>query len=181
MCTATVVLLMRVIFITICIHSFIHSFIHVFIPQMTMRLRHPNIVLFMGFCASGRDFMIITELCLQGSVHDVIASSQERRWGAAHHNAAEHFSWALRLAIDITRGMSYLHHAWRDPVVHQDLKSPNVGHSVLKIVTRRKFGDILLICTVQRCFFRLTIGISIFSNAAVLISILLLLLRCVGV
>ena len=93
-----------------------------------MRLRHPNIVLFMGFCASGRDFMIITELCLQGSVHDVIASSQERRWGAAHHNAAEHFSWALRLAIDITRGMSYLHHAWRDPVVHQDLKSPNVGH-----------------------------------------------------
>ena len=35
------------------------------------RLRHPNVVLFMGFAETEEDFVLVLELCELGSFHDL--------------------------------------------------------------------------------------------------------------
>ena len=81
-------------------------------------LRHPNIVLFIGIVDSGAELSILTELCERGSISDMY-----RREGKPE--LSTHRPLALKLAQDMARGMAYLH--GRDPpIVHGDLKSPNV-------------------------------------------------------
>eukprot|EP01135_Chromosphaera_perkinsii_P003878 Nk52_evm14s260 gene=Nk52_evmTU14s260 len=87
------------------------------------RLRHPNVVLFIGACMEPDPLCIVTELGHNGSLESVM----ERR----------SLTWAERLkfSLDIARGMNYLHHA---SVIHMDLKPSNV------IVTNQdvcKVGD----------------------------------------
>ena len=81
-------------------------------------LRHPNIVLFIGIVDSGAELSILTELCERGSISDMYR--QEGKPELSTHRPL-----ALKLAQDMARGMAYLH--GRDPpIVHGDLKSPNV-------------------------------------------------------
>ncbi|GFR40685.1 hypothetical protein Agub_g1276 [Astrephomene gubernaculifera] len=79
------------------------------------RLRHPNIVLFMGAVTTGEQLAIVTEFVPRGSLfrllHDPNATLDARR--------------RLNMARDIAKGMEYLH-SLRPPVVHRDLKSPNL-------------------------------------------------------
>lgn len=82
-------------------------------------LRHPNIVTFMGYCVEPP--CLVTEYCTRGSLYDRLA---EARGGGA---AASQLTWERRLniALDAAKGMLYLH--TRDtPIVHRDLKSPNL-------------------------------------------------------
>lgn len=83
-------------------------------------LRHPNIVDFMGVCMTPPG-CILTEYCEKGSVRDVLAHAQG---GGA---AAQELTWERRLAmaLDAAQGMKYLH-GRSQPVVHRDLKSPNL-------------------------------------------------------
>eukprot|EP00698_Gefionella_okellyi_P007981 TRINITY_DN1957_c0_g1_i1.p1 TRINITY_DN1957_c0_g1~~TRINITY_DN1957_c0_g1_i1.p1 ORF type:complete len:1000 (+),score=215.95 TRINITY_DN1957_c0_g1_i1:85-3084(+) len=78
-----------------------------------LRLRHPNIVLFMG--AALNKFAIATEFVEQGSLYDLIQSKPEEIT----------YERVLRLSIGIAKGMNYLH-LQRPPILHRDLKSPNV-------------------------------------------------------
>ena len=75
------------------------------------RLRHPNVVLFIGACMEPDPLCIITELGHQGSLESVL---EKRK-----------LSWQERIkfSLDIARGMNYLHHA---SVIHMDLKPSNV-------------------------------------------------------
>lgn len=79
------------------------------------RMRHPNIVSFMGLCAMPP--CILTEYCPRGSVFDVLrrpAATAELTW---HRR--------LGMALDAARGLLYLH-TLQPPVVHRDVKSPNL-------------------------------------------------------
>lgn len=82
-------------------------------------LRHPNVVLFLGVCSSPP--AVVTEYCSRGSLLDVLR--------AAHHveQAAQQLTWVRRLsmALDAAKGMLCLH-AHNPPIVHRDLKSPNL-------------------------------------------------------
>eukprot|EP00126_Sphaerothecum_destruens_P014426 Sdes_comp25045_c0_seq1m22650 len=87
------------------------------------RLRHPNVLLFIGASTEPDPLCIITELGEKGSLESVLKQTP--------------ISWATRLkyTLDIARGMNYLHHA---SVIHMDLKPSNV------IVTHQdvcKVGD----------------------------------------
>ncbi|MCD7451759.1 putative serine/threonine-protein kinase sis8 [Datura stramonium] len=79
------------------------------------RLRHPNVVLFMGAVTRPPNLSIITEFLHRGSLYRLIHRSNnqldERR--------------RLRMALDAARGMNYLHNC-TPVVVHRDLKSPNL-------------------------------------------------------
>mmetsp|Transcript_14616 Transcript_14616/g.24936 ORF Transcript_14616/g.24936 Transcript_14616/m.24936 type:complete len:590 (-) Transcript_14616:914-2683(-) len=79
---------------------------------MLSNLRHPNVVLFMGY-SPPPSFSIVTELCW-GSVHTLLRTPSVKLT----------YSQILKLATDIARGMTYLHER-KPPIVHLDLKSQN--------------------------------------------------------
>ncbi|CAH1453678.1 unnamed protein product [Lactuca virosa] len=79
------------------------------------RLRHPNVLLFMGSVCSQDKLAMVTELLPRGSLFNVL------------HNSGNSLDIRrrLRMAADVARGMNYLHHR-NPPIVHRDLKSSNL-------------------------------------------------------
>ena len=82
-------------------------------------LRHPHIVSFLGLCTEPP--CIVTELCAHGSLLDVLKRARTTPAVAAE------LTWPrrLRMALDAAAGMLYLH-ARSPPLIHRDLKSPNL-------------------------------------------------------
>lgn len=82
-------------------------------------LRHPNVVSFLGVCAVPP--CMVTEYCANGSLARVLRS--------AHRSPeiAERLHWLQRvnMMLDTARGMFYLH-SLKAPIIHRDLKSPNL-------------------------------------------------------
>ncbi|XVF39660.1 hypothetical protein PTKIN_Ptkin01aG0051200 [Pterospermum kingtungense] len=81
------------------------------------RVRHPNVVLFMGSVTKRPHLSIVTEYLPRGSLYRLIHKpaagetlDQRRR---------------LRMALDVAKGVNYLH-CLNPPIVHWDLKSPNL-------------------------------------------------------
>ena len=81
-------------------------------------LRHPNIVQFLGVCL--KPPCILMELCARKSVDEVLAK-------ALQNPKTSSLSWLrlLSMANDAAKGMLYLH-SMTPPIVHRDLKSPNL-------------------------------------------------------
>ncbi|KAL2338950.1 hypothetical protein Fmac_013396 [Flemingia macrophylla] len=79
------------------------------------RLRHPNILLFMGAVTSPQRLCIVTEFLPRGSLCRLL-----------HRNTSK-LDWRRRvlMALDIARGVNYLHHC-NPPIIHRDLKSSNL-------------------------------------------------------
>uniref|UniRef100_A0A7N1A0V8 non-specific serine/threonine protein kinase n=1 Tax=Kalanchoe fedtschenkoi TaxID=63787 RepID=A0A7N1A0V8_KALFE len=79
------------------------------------RLRHPNVLLFMGAVTVGHHLSIVTEFLPRGSLFQLLKKRTIK------------FDWRRRvnMAIDIAQGMNYLHH-YKPPIVHRDLKSSNL-------------------------------------------------------
>lgn len=87
-------------------------------------LRHKNIVFFLGVCMDPP--CIITEFCSQGSLFDFLRRENELKmslWRGVYDTSL----WIkkLGLLIDVAQGMCFLHNR-HNPVLHLDLKSPNV-------------------------------------------------------
>ncbi|KAL4422764.1 hypothetical protein ABPG75_008961 [Micractinium tetrahymenae] len=79
------------------------------------RLRHPNIVLFMGICT--RPYLaIVSEYMARGSLFRML-----RRGG----NRPLPPKLQRSVAVSVARGMAYLH-SRTPPLLHLDLKSPNI-------------------------------------------------------
>ncbi|KAF3779484.1 Serine/threonine-protein kinase [Nymphaea thermarum] len=83
--------------------------------SLMKRLRHPNVLLFMGAVASPERLCIVTEFLPRGSLFRLLQKVNVK------------LDWRRRvhMAIDIARGMNYLHHC-NPPIVHRDLKSSNL-------------------------------------------------------
>jgi tRNA A-37 threonylcarbamoyl transferase component Bud32 len=83
---------------------------------MMARLRHPNIVLFLGAVTRPPHLAIVTQFMPRGSLFRLIHRSTTSSLDARRR---------LAIALDIARGMHYLH-SCRPAIVHRDLKSPNL-------------------------------------------------------
>ncbi|XP_057763990.1 serine/threonine-protein kinase CTR1 isoform X2 [Salvia miltiorrhiza] len=79
------------------------------------RLRHPNVLLFMGASCTEERIAIVTEYMNRGSLFKTLHKS----------NQPLDIRRRLRIALDVARGMNYLHHR-NPPIVHRDLKSSNL-------------------------------------------------------
>jgi hypothetical protein len=77
------------------------------------KLRHPNLLLFMGWCASPP--LIATEFMRRGSLHTIL----KRNGGNLGAIRTHHVS------VSVAKGMQYLH-SRQPPILHLDLKSPNI-------------------------------------------------------
>ncbi|CAD6230373.1 unnamed protein product [Miscanthus lutarioriparius] len=78
------------------------------------RLRHPNVILFLGACITPPHLSMVTEYMEMGSLYYLIHTSGQKK----------KLSWRRRLKIirDICRGLMCIH---RMKIVHRDLKSAN--------------------------------------------------------
>jgi serine/threonine protein kinase len=82
--------------------------------QLLVKVRHPNIVQFLGAVTTKQPLMLITEFLAGGDLHQLLRSGEtfppDRR---------------VKCALDIARGMSYLHNRTK-PIIHRDLKPRNI-------------------------------------------------------
>ncbi|WCJ23309.1 protein kinase family protein [Euphorbia peplus] len=83
--------------------------------SLMKRLRHPNVLLFMGAVTSPQRLCIVTEFLPRGSLFRLLQRNTTK------------LDWRRRvhMAMDIVRGMNYLHH-FNPPIIHRDLKSSNL-------------------------------------------------------
>nr|DAD33095.1 TPA_asm: hypothetical protein HUJ06_011946 [Nelumbo nucifera] len=83
--------------------------------SLMKRLRHPNVLLFMGAVTSPQRLCIVTEFLPRGSLFRLLQRNTSK------------LDWRRRvhMALDIARGMNYLHHC-NPPIIHRDLKSSNL-------------------------------------------------------
>eukprot|EP01117_Protostelium_nocturnum_P003651 TRINITY_DN14936_c0_g1_i1.p1 TRINITY_DN14936_c0_g1~~TRINITY_DN14936_c0_g1_i1.p1 ORF type:complete len:629 (+),score=258.47 TRINITY_DN14936_c0_g1_i1:114-2000(+) len=80
-----------------------------------MKLRHPNVLLFMGACTSPGNLSMITELMPRGSVYDLFQNKE----------AKISFQQRMLFAKDTVMGMNWLHCS-SPPILHLDLKTHNL-------------------------------------------------------
>ncbi|XP_048536000.1 serine/threonine/tyrosine-protein kinase HT1-like [Triticum urartu] len=78
------------------------------------RLRHPNVVQFVAACKRPPVYCIITEYMSQGTLRMYLHNKDPYSLSP---------ETVLRLALDVARGMEYLH---AQGVIHRDLKSHNL-------------------------------------------------------
>lgn len=118
---------------------------------LLQQIRHPNVVQFLGAVTQSSPMMIVTEYLPKGDL-----SAFLKRKGALKP------SLAVRFALDIARGLSYLHEH-KPAIIHRDLEPSNIlrddsGHlkvadfgvsKMLKVKTMRE--DTPLTCQDTAC------------------------------
>jgi len=89
-----------------------------FIEELNLlkKLRHPNILLYLGANITGPNFFLVTEFCDLGNLFDFL-----------HNNPRSELAEAdrIRIALEIAKGVNYLH-SFDPPILHRDLKSLNI-------------------------------------------------------
>ncbi|KAJ4823904.1 hypothetical protein Tsubulata_026760 [Turnera subulata] len=81
---------------------------------LLQKIRHPNVVQFLGAVTQSSPMMIVTEYLPKGDLRAYL-----KRKGALKPDLA------VKLALDIARGMSYLHEN-KPPIIHRDLEPSNI-------------------------------------------------------
>ncbi|KAL5179113.1 Integrin-linked protein kinase 1 [Glycine soja] len=82
--------------------------------NLLVKLRHPNVVQFLGAVTDRKPLMLITEYLRGGDLHKYLKDK-----GALSP------STAINFGLDIARGMAYLHNE-PNVIIHRDLKPRNV-------------------------------------------------------
>nr|XP_043622147.1 integrin-linked protein kinase 1-like [Erigeron canadensis] len=83
--------------------------------ELLQKIRHPNVVQFLGAVTQSNPMMIVTEYLPKGDLRLFL-----KRKGALKPITA------LKFAMDIARGMNYLHENKPEPIIHRDLEPSNV-------------------------------------------------------
>nr|XP_043615888.1 serine/threonine-protein kinase STY46-like [Erigeron canadensis] len=91
------------------------------------KIRHKNVVQFIGACTKPSSLCIVTEFMSGGSVYDYL----HKRKGTFK------LPILIKVAIDISRGMNYLH---QNNIIHRDLKAANLLMDENDVVKVADFG-----------------------------------------
>ncbi|XP_034215220.1 serine/threonine-protein kinase STY46-like isoform X1 [Prunus dulcis] len=91
------------------------------------KVRHKNVVQLIGACTKPPKLCIVTEFLSGGSMYDFV----HKQTGAIS------LQFLLRVAIDVSRGMNYLH---QNNIIHRDLKAANLLMDDNGVVKVADFG-----------------------------------------
>ncbi|KAH6770361.1 hypothetical protein C2S52_015164 [Perilla frutescens var. hirtella] len=82
-----------------------------------VQLHHPNLVDLLGYCTDEGNMILVYEFMSEGNLEQHLFTN-------SHHQS---LPWATRIkvALDIARGLSYLHDR-EIPIIHRDFKSSNI-------------------------------------------------------
>ncbi|KAM7474546.1 hypothetical protein LguiB_021789 [Lonicera macranthoides] len=100
--------------------------------SILLRISHPNLVGLMGFCLDKGEQLLLLEYVPNKSLFDRMHTQQGQSKGP--------LPWSNRLsiALDVARGLEYLHVVADPPVIHRDVKSSNI---LLTYDNRAKLAD----------------------------------------
>ncbi|CAD6258028.1 unnamed protein product [Miscanthus lutarioriparius] len=86
-------------------------------------LSHPNLARLLGYCAAGRDRILVYELLERGSLDAWLHGGD-----AVDGGGTKTLPWSARLCVarGVAAALDFLHHGRRPPVLHRDIKSSNV-------------------------------------------------------
>ncbi|KAI5647769.1 hypothetical protein M9H77_33774 [Catharanthus roseus] len=91
------------------------------------KVRHKNVVQFIGACTRPPNLCIVTEFMSGGSVYDFLHKQR----------GAFKLPSLLKVAIDVSKGMNYLH---QNNIIHRDLKAANLLMDENEVVKVADFG-----------------------------------------
>ncbi|TYI88242.1 hypothetical protein E1A91_D04G194400v1 [Gossypium mustelinum] len=91
------------------------------------KVRHKNVVQFIGACTKPPNLYIVTEFMSGGSVYDYLHKQK----------GVFKLPSLLKVAIDVSKGMNYLH---QNNIIHRDLKAPNLLMDENEVVKVADFG-----------------------------------------
>ncbi|KAK2982844.1 hypothetical protein RJ640_021334 [Escallonia rubra] len=82
------------------------------------KIQHQNIVSLLGYCIHGKMRFLAYEMMHSGSL-------ESQLHGPSRGSA---LTWHLRMkvALDVARGLEYLHERCNPPLIHRDIKSSNI-------------------------------------------------------
>ncbi|KFK35100.1 hypothetical protein AALP_AA5G235500 [Arabis alpina] len=82
---------------------------------LLQKIRHPNVVQFLGAVTQSTPMMIVTEYLPKGDLRQYL--DRKGSLEPAH---------AVKFALEIARGMNYLHEHKPEAIIHCDLEPPNI-------------------------------------------------------
>ncbi|KAH1113298.1 hypothetical protein J1N35_006676 [Gossypium stocksii] len=91
------------------------------------KIRHKNVVQFIGACTRAPNPCIVTEFMARGSLYDYL--HQQR--------GVFKLPSLLKVALDVSKGMNYLH---QNNIIHRDLKTANLLMDENQVVKVADFG-----------------------------------------
>lgn len=91
------------------------------------KVRHKNVVQFIGACTKPPSLCIVTEFMSGGSVYDYLHKQK----------GTFRLPSLLKVAIDVSKGMNYLH---QNNIIHRDLKAANLLMDENEVVKVADFG-----------------------------------------
>jgi hypothetical protein len=91
------------------------------------KIRHKNVVQFLGACTRTPNLCIVTEFMAKGSVYNFLHKQK----------GVFKLSTLLKVAIDVSKGMNYLH---QNNIIHRDLKTANLLMDENEVVKVADFG-----------------------------------------
>ncbi|KAL3539115.1 hypothetical protein ACH5RR_002481 [Cinchona calisaya] len=91
------------------------------------KVRHKNVVQFIGACTRPSNLCIVTEFMSGGSVYDYLHKQK----------GTFKLPTLLKVAIDVSKGMNYLH---QNNIIHRDLKAANLLMDENEVVKVADFG-----------------------------------------
>ncbi|KAJ9704523.1 hypothetical protein PVL29_002874 [Vitis rotundifolia] len=91
------------------------------------KVRHKNVVQFIGACTRPPSLYIVTEFMSGGSVYDYLHKQK----------GVFKLPTLLKVAIDVSKGMNYLH---QNNIIHRDLKAANLLMDENEVVKVADFG-----------------------------------------
>uniref|UniRef100_A0A2N9FCJ5 non-specific serine/threonine protein kinase n=1 Tax=Fagus sylvatica TaxID=28930 RepID=A0A2N9FCJ5_FAGSY len=80
------------------------------------RTHHKNLVRLLGYCAEGSKRLLVYEFMSNGSLADVLFRGIRR----------PDWDERVRIALDVARGILYLHEECKAPIIHCDIKPQNI-------------------------------------------------------
>ncbi|XP_030925652.1 G-type lectin S-receptor-like serine/threonine-protein kinase LECRK3 [Quercus lobata] len=80
------------------------------------RTRHKNLVQLLGYCVEGSKRLLVYEYMSNGSLADLLFKGIRR----------PDWDERLKIALDVARGILYLHEECKAPIIHCDIKPQNI-------------------------------------------------------
>ncbi|KAM0828338.1 hypothetical protein ACQ4PT_067619 [Festuca glaucescens] len=87
--------------------------------QILTRIHHMNLVSMIGYCMDGEYMALVYEYMSEGTL-------QEHIEGSNRNGACLSWPQRLRIALESSQGLEYLHKGCNPPLIHRDVKATNI-------------------------------------------------------